>query len=236
MSGRHQRNKDRQPSNRAFQSTPLSYNPFRALKGLKPKAKEPPPPAEPPIKQPSPESDSELFRSAMADVTPLSRKKSRVAGASPQYRRPESGDFYSEDLEALAQLEDLVAGRTQFDLVDTDEYLEGYVRGIHPIILEKLRQGGFSVQAHIDLHGLTVPEADEAVRDFISEALLLGYRCVLLIHGRGLNSKDNIPVLKRKLETILRRGPVRKHILAFTSARPHDGGAGATYVLLRARK
>ena len=211
----------------------MAHRPFSVLKGLKTKEKEPPPPARPLEKKQPLEDEAKLFRSAMADVTPLERKKSKAV-SGPGHLRPETRSFYSEDLEALAQLGDLVTGRAVFDLVDLDEYLEGYVKGIHPVILTKLRQGRFSVQAYLDLHGLTVREAEEAVQEFIPEAVALGYRCVLLVHGRGLNSKDQIPVLKKRLETILLRGPVRKKILAFTSARPHDGGAGASYVLLRA--
>lgn len=211
----------------------MAHRPFSVLKGLKRKEKEPPPRARPLEKKQPLEDETELFRSAMADVTPLERKKGGTI-SSAGHLRPGPRPFYSEDLEALAHLEDLVAGRAVFDLVDSDEYLEGYVRGIHPGILTKLRQGRFSVQAYLDLHGLSAREAEEAVREFIPEAVTLGYRCVLLVHGRGLNSKDQIPVLKKRLETILLRGPVRKKILAFTSARPHDGGAGASYVLLRA--
>ena len=211
----------------------MTHSPFSVLKGLKRKEKEPPPPAKPLEKKQPLEDEAKLFRSAMADVTPLERKKSKAVSGSV-HLRPETRSFYSEDLEALVQLGDLVTGRAVFDLVDSDEYLEGYVKGIHPVILTKLRQGRFSVQAYLDLHGLTVREAEEAVQEFIPEAVALGYRCVLLVHGRGLNSKDQIPVLKKRLEAILLRGPARKKILAFTSARPHDGGAGASYVLLRA--
>ncbi|MDR2946909.1 MAG: Smr/MutS family protein, partial [Candidatus Adiutrix sp.] len=60
-----------------------------------------------------------------------------------------------------------------------------------------------------------------------------GRGCVLLIHGRGLGSHDGVPVLKRYLETFLLRGTPRKYILAFTTARPLDGGLGASYILLR---
>ncbi|MEE9555920.1 MAG: Smr/MutS family protein [Candidatus Adiutricales bacterium] len=56
------------------------------------------------------------------------------------------------------------------------------------------------------------------------------------MHGRGMNSKNQVSVLKERLRSILLRGPVRKKILAFTSARPHDGGAGASYVLLRVHR
>ncbi|MBW2142222.1 MAG: Smr/MutS family protein [Deltaproteobacteria bacterium] len=214
---------------------PLSYSPFEALKGLKIDEKSPEPvpsSSEPPDQQ---TADFSLFREAVADVTPLSRQKSRLTRGVSDAKPIDSNPLETENLEVLAELEDLVSGRTQFDIVDTDEYIEGYVKGIHPIILEKLKRGFFSVQAYLDLHGLTVREAGEAVKEFIDEAVNLNYRCVLLVHGRGINSKNQLPVLKKRLKSILLKGPARKKILAFTSARPHDGGAGASYVLLRAR-
>ena len=231
---RRQEKKPPEPSWK-LDEAPLAHQPFQALNSLNVLINEPavePEPQPPAVARP--QEDVNLFRSAMSDVTPHGLEKKNGSRPCPP-QCPPQGLVYSEDLESLAKLEDLVAGRTVFDLVDSDEYLEGYIRGIHPIILEKLRQGYYSVQAHLDLHGLTVREAEEAVREFIGEAVGLGYRCVLLVHGRGLNSKDQIPVLKRRLEKILLRGPVRKKILAFASARPHDGGAGASYVLLRAK-
>jgi DNA-nicking Smr family endonuclease len=214
---------------------PLEYQPFHALNGLK--IQEPLPEPQTPSTEPvSEESDEDLFQKAMAEVAPLQKDKERLVGPGPIPRRVNVGPLVTEDEEVLAHLENLVSGQIHFDIVDSDEYLEGYARGVSPVVLEKLRKGRFSVQAYLDLHGLTVREATDAVREFIAEASALRYRCVLLIHGRGLNSKDQIPVLKKKLETILLRGPVRKKILAFSSARPHDGGAGASYVLLRAKR
>ncbi|MEW6261524.1 MAG: Smr/MutS family protein [Thermodesulfobacteriota bacterium] len=220
---------------RGLEPGPLFHRPFTLLKIVVCDDKKPgaiaglePAPAFPA------ENDHELFRSAMADVTPLDRRNRRLS--RPRGLKPRmSPVFYSEDLAVKAHLEDLVAGRVQFDVMDSDEYLEGRVRGVKPFLLEKLRAGRFSVQAHLDLHGLTVREAETAVASFINRAVALKHRCVLLIHGRGLNSKDNIPVLKKRLETLLLSSPVRRHILAFTSARPHDGGAGASYVLLRSK-
>jgi DNA-nicking Smr family endonuclease len=214
---------------------PLEHNPFKALVGLQ--VQEPVQESKTPLPEPISEvSDEALFQEAMAEVLPLDRDTERLVGPGPMPRRVNVGPLVTEDEEVLAHLENLVSGHIHFDIVDSDEYLEGYARGVSPVILEKLRKGRFSVQAYLDLHGLTVREATEAVREFIAEASALRYRCVLLIHGRGLNSKDQIPVLKKKLETILLRGPVRKKILAFSSARPHDGGAGASYVLLRAKR
>jgi DNA-nicking Smr family endonuclease len=213
---------------------PLAHHPFTILRGLKVREAQKPVVERVMISQPKPmENEADLFAAAMSDVTVL-KNTGRVRRKSSSGRRP--GPRIDENLEVLAHLEDLITGKRQFDLVNTDEYVEGYVRGIHPIVLERLRRGHFSVQAYLDLHGLTVREAEETVADFLTESEGLGYRCVLLIHGRGLNSKDQIPVIKERLESILLRGPVKKKILAFTTAKPHDGGAGASYVLLRAKQ
>ena len=56
---------------------------------------------------------------------------------------------------------------------------------------------------------------------------------MLIVHGRGNHSKDQIPVLKQAVRSWLERGQISRVVLAFTTARPHDGGAGAMYVLLR---
>ena len=72
-----------------------------------------------------------------------------------------------------------------------------------------------------------------AVERFLSAAYQKGQRCVLIIHGRGRNSKDQVPVLKERIKVWLGRSGLAKYVLAFTTARLCDGGAGALYVLLR---
>ena len=139
----------------------------------------------------------------------------------------------SEEAEALAALSDLVAGVAHFDITDTREYVEGVVVGLDPRVVRRLRRGDFAWQAHLDLHGLTAAEARDAVDRFVLESFRVGRRCVLVVHGRGLNSKDRTPVLKERLKSWLARGRIAKVVLAFTTARVCDGGAGALYVLLR---
>lgn len=116
----------------------------------------------------------------------------------------------------------------------TSEYIEGKKKGVPPEILWKLREGAFSIQATLNLRGYFVEEAKMLFEDFIEQALNKGLSCVLIIHGRGLSSKEK-PVLKEKVKEWLERGPYRKYILAYASARPCDGGPGATYVLLAHR-
>jgi DNA-nicking Smr family endonuclease len=194
-----------------------------------------PPPAKPPAPTlaapPKPVADDpRLFERAMDGVVPVQKGAGRVAAPTPASspRRP-----VSEEAEALAVLADLVNGEADFDIADTREYIEGAVVGLDPRIVRRLRRGDFARQAHIDLHGLVTEEARAAVDRFLAEAVRAGHRCLLIVHGRGLNSKDQTPVLKERLKTWLSRGRAAHLVLAFATARPHDGGAGALYVLLR---
>lgn len=179
---------------------------------------------------PSPPSDDgTLFRHAMDGVRPLVDRE-RVERAAPASapRVP-----VSEEDEALAALSDLVSGTRGFDIAETREYVEGHVVGLDPRLVRKLRRGEFAWQAHLDLHGMTAAPARAAVERFVLDAVRTGLRCVLIVHGRGLNSKDQVPVLKERMKSWLARGRIARAVLAFASARPHDGGAGALYVLLR---
>ncbi len=102
--------------------------------------------------------------------------------------------------------------------------------GIRQRVLRRLGKGGYSVGAELDLHGLIVAEAKSALKHFLLNAALEGIRCVRIIHGKGLRSENGIPVLKAKLDIWLRRN---NNVIAFTSARPIDGGTGAVYVLIK---
>lgn len=179
-----------------------------------------------------PDEDT-LFLEAMSDVQPMTGKKNiiRKSGFNATPSHPPNND----DLEVMSYLSDLVSGTAQMDITFSDEYIEGAVQGFSPNLMKRLKQGRFPLQDHIDLHGLTKQEAEIRIRDFLIKSHRLGLRCVLLIHGRGLNSENHIPVLKERLPIWLNRGPVKKIVLAFSTARPYDGGTGAIYVLLRKR-
>jgi DNA-nicking Smr family endonuclease len=184
-----------------------------------------------PAPSPPPVADEpDAFTRAMAGVVPLRPGGARVEGPPPAGggRRP-----ISEEAEALALLSDLVDGGAHFDISDTREYVEGAIVGLDPRVLRRLRRGDYAWQAHIDLHGMTADEARVAVDRFLATSVSAGHRCVLIVHGRGRNSKDQTPVLKERLKVWLARGRAARVVLAFTTARPVDGGAGALYVLLR---
>jgi DNA-nicking Smr family endonuclease len=133
----------------------------------------------------------------------------------------------------MTQLSELVTSEGPFDLANSEEYLEGSAQGLDARVMRSLRAGDYPVQAQLDLHGLIKAQAKEAVERFIHDARLKGLRCVLVVTGRGLHSQDQLPVLREGVQAWLTRGRIARQVLAFTTARPKDGGAGALYVLLR---
>jgi DNA-nicking Smr family endonuclease len=176
----------------------------------------------------------DLFLREMADVRPLSStQRAHVPRQPPPLPPKQPSD---PDAEALAELSDLVAGNGDFDISHTTEFLEGAVLGLDRRLVRRLRNGEFAYQSHVDLHGMTSDQARAAVDSFLTSAYRRGYRCVLIVHGRGHNSTDQVPVLKRRVTAWLSRGSWARYVLAFTSARPCDGGAGALYVLLRRKR
>ena len=175
-------------------------------------------------------TDADLWASATAGIERLPPGPDRVEPPAPS---PAPVPFWHPDLDALKALEALVSGEAPFDLSDSDEFIEGRVAGLDRAILRRLRRGEFAVQGHIDLHGMTRDEAKGAVDGFLKKARAGGKRCVLLVHGRGIHSKDQVPILKEALRTWLATARFGRHVLAFATARPVDGGAGAIYVLLR---
>jgi len=173
------------------------------------------------------DGDTDLFTRAMRGVVPLGGKGvvPAVPGCVPR--------ILSDADEVLKTLDELVGGRVPFDIADGDEYIQACVRGLDARVVKKLKKGEFAVQAYLDLHGMRSEEAKSALGDFLTESHSKGLRCVLIIHGRGYGSKDQIPVLKEKMHAWLTRRAASRMVLAYTTARPYDGGAGAVYVLLR---
>jgi DNA-nicking Smr family endonuclease len=107
-----------------------------------------------------------------------------------------------------------------------------YLReGQSPVILSKLRRGHWVVQAHIDLHGMISDEARAYVSEFITDCKKRGIRCVRIVHGKGLGSRNREPILKHKLRGWLMQ---KDEVIAYAQAKANDGGSGAVLVLLKA--
>ncbi|MCW8871164.1 MAG: Smr/MutS family endonuclease [Xanthomonadales bacterium] len=171
------------------------------------------------------QSETELFRQAMADVKPL-RPANRI---EPDPRRPAAA-ARQQDLDDRQVLRELLS-LDRLEEHETGEELLFLKPGYQQRILRRLRRGHYSVADTIDLHHMDVKTARQVLLDFIDHSLGRRQSCVRVIHGKGLRSRD-LPQLKLMCGRILRKHP---RVIAFASCRPVDGGTGATDVLLSAR-
>lgn len=102
--------------------------------------------------------------------------------------------------------------------------------GIQNGVFRRLRQGGYTIEAMLDLHGLTVEQARHEIYQFIRDCVACDVRSALISHGKGRRNPDQRPLLKSFLVRWL---PMFPEVMAFHSAQKFHGGAGAVYVLLR---
>jgi len=173
----------------------------------------------------------ELFNCEMNDVQEILEFRS-LAYAHRQRKSTNSKPSHCDpDRESLDILVEIASGHRPIHLPDTQEYVEWVNPDHHDSVIRKLHEGQFAVQAFLDLHGCTVPEAEKELDQFLLDSFRKGLRCVKIIHGRGLRSIKG-PRIK---DSVTRRlsGHFRRDILAFVTARQCDGGLGALYILLR---
>ena len=171
------------------------------------------------------EAERNLFARAVAQVQPIAAKpRVQVQVPAPLPTR------LQQDIDDAAALQESMSD--EFDistLLDVDDQMSFRRSGIGPDITRKLRKGEWRIQGQIDLHGLRSDEARNAVGQFLRDAKRMGWRCVRVVHGKGLGSPGKEPVLKSKVQRWLVQ---KNEVLAFVQARPADGGAGALVVLL----
>lgn len=170
--------------------------------------------------------EADAFRLAIGDATPL-KPDGRVEPAPPAIAPSPQQRELDEQAALAASLSDEIDIER---LLDTDESLSFRRETVSPEVVKRLRRGHWSVQGQIDLHGLRVEEAREALAAFLVRAIKREQRCLRVIHGKGLGSVGREPVLKGKVMKWLVQ---RDEVLAFCQARPTDGGSGALIVLLR---
>lgn len=172
-------------------------------------------------------NDSPRFADLLNDVKPLSKNHANLVEDSapkpdpiPKETIKDQQQVLDESLEISLEYEDLQPG----------DSLSFCRPGIQKNIFKKLKKGQYSVGAELDLHGMTVVEAQPALSRFIQDSREKNIRCVQIIHGKGHGSSNKGPRLKPMVNQWLQK---RNEILAFCSARPIDGGTGAVYVLLK---
>ena len=173
-----------------------------------------------------PEPPENIFLAAVKNARPLNidvpfTEKPRPQPIAKQFMRDEKQalkDSLSDDFYPAHELE-------------SGEELLYLRQGQSPDVLSKLRRGFWVVQAQIDLHGLISDEAREYVAEFLSICKKKNIRCVRIVHGKGLGSRNREPVLKHKLRNWLMQ---KDEVIAYAQAKPEDGGSGAVIVLLKA--
>jgi DNA-nicking Smr family endonuclease len=175
------------------------------------------------------DSDPRSFADAIGHVLPLRK----AASERPARARPAARARQRERDEAAALAESITGVVDAEALLETDDALSFRRHGIGLDVVRKLRRGVWVLQDEIDLHGLRREEAHERVSGFLRDATRAGYRCVRVVHGKGHGSPGREPVLKAKVKAWLVK---HQDVLAFTHARPADGGHGALIVLLKANE
>ncbi|MBM4141511.1 MAG: hypothetical protein FJ242_08555 [Nitrospira sp.] len=173
-------------------------------------------------------TDEEIFLDAMADVKEIKEFR-EIPLQKPRIIKPHP--IRTDD--SIEILRQIVSGERKIRLSDTGEYMEWISPDVRKDITRRLHQGEFSVQDYIDLHGMTLSEAKEALQLFFRESIKKRIFCVKVIHGRGLRSPRG-PVLKEALRNWL-QGTFKRWVLAYSTAKDCDGGLGATYVILKSK-
>jgi len=170
--------------------------------------------------------DRELFLSALQDVTPIA-SPGRAQLDRPRPRPIAAKRLQDEQAVLIDSLSDAPAWESGLENGDELVFLRN---GLSLQDLRRLRRGHWVVQDHLDLHGLTALEARTELSGFLANCKRRGFRCVRIVHGKGLRSPNREPVLKRKVAGWLMQ---RDEVLAYCQAPRTEGGGGAVLVLLR---
>ena len=171
------------------------------------------------------EARDDVFREAVRDVTPMPpQNRVEPVRAKPRPIAAKRREDEQAVLDELARF--TFDDDAEVEVEDDSSYLRA---GLPRDILRKLRRTHWTVQAHLDLHGLSGIEAASETSRFLADCARRGLRCVRIVHGKGLRSPGREPVLKRRIRKLLTR---RDDVLAFVEPRAHHGGSGAVVVLL----
>ncbi len=170
------------------------------------------------VKKTVSDDDRDLFRQAVGDVRSVTNDRADTS------KRPPSAQVRHAESDDRSVMESLLENLSESDLLETGEHLSYTQPGVQRSVLRKLKNGRYSLQSEIDLHGFTVDQARQELAGFLVAAQERRHLCVRIIHGKGRKSTEQAPRLKPAVNQWLQRN---KQVLAFCSARMNDGGTGS---------
>jgi DNA-nicking Smr family endonuclease len=106
---------------------------------------------------------------------------------------------------------------------------------------QRLVRGKLAPEAKLDLHGMTLSEAQPELVRFVLGSHAAGRRLILVVTGKGRDRDEGGPVpaprgaLRHAVPQWLARPPLASVVLQVTQAHRRHGGDGAFYVYLRRR-
>lgn len=173
--------------------------------------------------------EANLFRNSVGEVKLMPQRdklpQHQAKPAVPLTLRQQDDDDQAVLRESLSDLFEVDA------LMEADPALSYARAGVGADVVRKLRKGHWPIQDELDLHGLRRDQARDMIGEFLRQSTRRNYRCLRVIHGKGLGSKSQEPVLKSMVHSWLVQ---KDDVVAFCAARPSDGGDGALVVLLQA--
>ncbi|MGK4000528.1 Smr/MutS family protein [Sorangium sp. So ce1024] len=217
-----------------------------AAKATAPAAKAPAPEAKPGAKapqgagaaradgEPAPRPvDPETFAIYMAGVRVLEDRVNRIPITASRVERAALPTIEADpDEDARSRMRSLVIDGIKFEITDDSERIEGRRLDVDPRELRRLRRARYGIDGTLDLHGLRLEAARDAVEAFVCKRQRDGDRVVSIVHGKGNHSPGGHAVLRGEIAAWLSHGRVARHVAAFATAPDAEGGAGALLVLL----
>jgi len=104
---------------------------------------------------------------------------------------------------------------------------------------KKIKNKKVMINAHIDLHGLTISDAYEKLVDFIYDSYHKNCKCVLVITGKSKRLNEDFDMYKKTIKELLplwlAEEKNNKLVLDHSLAKSYHGGDGARYVFLKKR-
>lgn len=172
------------------------------------------------------DEETRLFREQMGDVRRL-EDDDRVRPGPVRERLAQQG--HREAAAGETRDPNPLTLPEQVPQLDPHDITGEKKSGVQEGVFRKMRLGKYRIDARLDLHRLTLAEAREQVQAFLRQAHERSHRTVLITHGKGIHS----PTPARLKSYVFHWLAESELVLAWHSAQPQHGGAGATYVMVR---